>query len=62
MYSKINLEFTHRGRKLFKKIIKSYKKIQDLGAGELVINSIEKDGTEVGMIIDNYVKPYIKIP
>ncbi|MBI96465.1 imidazole glycerol phosphate synthase subunit HisF [bacterium] len=40
------------------------KKIQELGAGEIVINSFDKDGTMLGYdynLID-YIKPSIKVP
>jgi len=57
--------YTHRGKKLFKENpINLIKKIQELGAGELVINSIDKDGTRTGYDHEliSYVKEHIKIP
>ena len=45
--------FTHNG-KIKKKlnVIKFAKKVEDLGAGEIVLNSIDKDGLMSGYNVD----------
>lgn len=59
------LIYDNKKRKIIDKNIFDYiKKIQDNGAGEILLNSVNRDGTGIGYEIDFYNKIYdsIKIP
>ena len=57
--------YDNKKRKIIDKNIFDYiKKVQDYGAGEILLNSVNRDGTGIGYEIDFYNKIYdnIKIP
>lgn len=57
--------FTHNGTKRSNLEVKDWiKKVIDLGAGEIILNSIEKDGTKNGFDLDliNESKEICKVP
>lgn len=67
---KINIDekrtvFTHNGRKdTFMDLIEWVKKVEKLGAGEILLSSIEKDGTLSGLDLKvaNEVQSHVDIP
>ena len=57
--------FSHNGKRLQKVSLSEHiKKIQDLGAGEIFLNSIDKDGTKSGFDLEiiRYLPRNINIP